>query len=61
MWLFTNFGFFSVVQKPGDSLLTIRARAAFDLDRLRDEYLPTLSPTGGRVDRCRVASHTYAK
>lgn len=52
MWLFTNFGFFSVVQKPGDSLLTIRARAASDLDRLRTEYLPTLSPTatGGGTD-----------
>lgn len=52
MWLFTNFGFFSVVQKPGDALLTIRARAAVDLDRLRIEYLPTLSPTvtGGGTD-----------
>jgi hypothetical protein len=26
MWIFTPFGFFSVVQKPGMSSLTVRAR-----------------------------------
>jgi len=63
MWLFTNFGFFSVVQKPGDSLLTIRARAAVDLDRLRAEYLPTLSSTvtGGGTDYpCRAKTDRKA-
>lgn len=46
MWLFyPSVGFLSVVQKPGESQLTIRARVASDLDRLRDRYLPTLSAT----------------
>jgi 8-oxo-dGTP pyrophosphatase MutT (NUDIX family) len=42
MWLFTTFGFYSVVQKPGDSDLTIRARARADLARLKERYLPEL-------------------
>ncbi len=45
MWLFTNFGFFSIVQKPGTDWLTIRARVRGDLDNLRDRYLPNLSAT----------------
>ena len=45
MWIFTTFGFFSVVQKQGSPLLTIRARVREDLDGLRDRYLPSLSPT----------------
>ncbi|WP_209442229.1 NUDIX hydrolase [Neoroseomonas oryzicola] len=48
MWLITSFGFFSVVQKPGDKAegsLTVRARVAGDLDRLRSEFLPSLGPT----------------
>ena len=45
MWLFTNIGFFSAVQKPGDKHLTVRARAAADLDRLREQFMPELSPT----------------
>lgn len=44
MWLFTPFGFFSIVQKPGDTHLTIRARAAADLDNLRTR-VPDLSET----------------
>ena len=43
MWLFTTLGFFSVVQKPKDSFLTVRARVASDLDRLREKYMPELS------------------
>lgn len=43
MWLVTIIGFFSIVQKPGQAGLTIRARVAADLDRLREQYLPTLS------------------
>ena len=45
MWLLTTFGFFSVVQKAGTKTLTVRARVRVDLDRLRDRYLPDLSPT----------------
>lgn len=44
MWLFTSFGFFSVVQKAGDEHLTVRSRTRGDLQRLRRHYLPSLSP-----------------
>ena len=52
MWLFTTFGFFSIVQKPGQRHLCIRARSAADLDRLRARYLPALGPieTGTGTD-----------
>lgn len=36
MWLFTTVGFFSIVQKPRQSGLTIRAWVATDLDSLRE-------------------------
>src|SRR6266516_3135667 len=45
MWLITNFGFFSVVEKPqqkGSGMLTVRARVEVDLVRLRDHYLPSM-------------------
>lgn len=45
MWLFTNIGFFSAVQKPGTDYLTVRARVGADLDALRAKYLPQLSAT----------------
>lgn len=48
MWLLSPIGFFSIVQKSDDiaaSTLTIRARAAGDLDALRSKYLPTLGAT----------------
>lgn len=45
MWVLTTFGFFSTVRKPGDDHLTVRARNAGDLDRLRDRYLPALGET----------------
>jgi 8-oxo-dGTP pyrophosphatase MutT (NUDIX family) len=45
MWIFTPFGFFSVVQKSGTDFLTIRARDAGDLDQLREGHLPELSQT----------------
>jgi len=41
----TTFGFFSIVQKSGTKNLTVRSRIGSDLDRLRDRYLPGLSPT----------------
>lgn len=52
MWLFTAFGFYSVVQKGRGDQLCVRARVSEDLDRLRDRYLPTLSATeeGGGTD-----------
>jgi len=55
MWLITTSGFFSIVSKPGDAddgMLTVRARAAADLDQLRMRYLPELEPTtpGGGTD-----------
>lgn len=43
MWLLTNIGFFSVVQKENSDYLTIRARVRNDLDNLRRNYLPDLS------------------
>lgn len=43
MWLFTSFGFFSVVRKQGEPDLTIRSRARGDLLRLQRHYLPELS------------------
>jgi hypothetical protein len=45
MWLFTTIGFYSVVQKSEDTELTVRARVRADLDRLREKYLPELTPT----------------
>ena len=45
MWLLTPFGFFSIVQKPGDApqgTLTVRARVREDLESLRLRYLPGL-------------------
>lgn len=45
MWIFTTIGFFSIVQKRGDELLTVRARARKDLDALRSQYLLSLSET----------------
>ena len=45
MWLATSFGFFSIVQKPGDAAkrtVTVRTRVKGDLEKLRDQYLPQL-------------------
>lgn len=43
MWLFTTVGFFSVVQKPGNSFLTVRSRVKDDLINLKEKYMPGLS------------------
>jgi hypothetical protein len=45
MWLFTPFGFFSIVKQEGFEGLCIRARVREDLDNLRRDYLPELSET----------------
>jgi 8-oxo-dGTP pyrophosphatase MutT (NUDIX family) len=44
MWLMTRFGFFSVVRKGENEVLTVRARTKGDLERLRGHYLPQLGP-----------------
>lgn len=46
MWLFTDFGFFSVVEKPGDrgdGMLTVRGRVGADMEAFRTRYLPSAS------------------
>ncbi len=46
MWLITPIGFFSIVEKPQDTAadkLTVRARVRADLERLREQYLPSLT------------------
>lgn len=65
MWIVTTFGFFSVVQKPGEDVLSVRARVREDLERLR-ERLPALGPTeeGGGADypyRARVPHAELAR
>lgn len=40
MWLFTPFGFFSIVRKADETDLTIRSRTRGDLLRLIDTWLP---------------------
>lgn len=52
MWIMTTTGFYSVVQKPGEEELCVRARTGADLDRLREHYLPSLGATqkGGGTD-----------
>jgi len=40
MWIFTNIGFFSVVEKDGKGTLTVRARIKEDIEALRDKYFP---------------------
>ena len=45
MWLITDIGFFSIVQKQGDisaGTLTVRARVRSDLVALKEEFLPSL-------------------
>ena len=69
MWLITTAGFFSIVAKPGDAregMLTVRARAGADLERLRDQHLPELGPivAGGGTDypfRARAPKEAIAR
>ena len=47
MWLITNFGFFSIVEKPHDrdsGSVTIRSRVKKDLQTLKEKYLPQMRP-----------------
>lgn len=64
MWLLTTSGFFSIVRKPGDSLLTVRARCRADLERLA-AAVPALGSieAGGGTDypyRARVGADELA-
>ena len=66
MWLLTNFGFFSVVQKEGERLLTVRARDRQDLLNLEERYLPGLgeieeSGQGDYRFRARVPREVFAE
>lgn len=65
MWLMTTFGFFSIVRKPGETDLTVRARVRSDLEALEKYYLPSHGPitAGGGTDyryRARVAPGALA-
>ena len=42
MWILTPFGFFSVVQKEGDRMLSVRSRVHADLQNLIQAYLPNV-------------------
>ncbi len=63
MWLFLPCGFYSVVEKSRGDILTVRARARADLERLREQWLPELSPTqkGGGTDYPYRATATRAQ
>jgi hypothetical protein len=66
MWFVTNFGFFSVVQKKGDDILTVRARARGDLEALKERYVSKLGHIlkGEGTDyqyRARVSREDLAK
>jgi len=45
MWLFTQVGYLSIVQKRGDRKLCVRARRRSDLDRFRETYCKSMTPT----------------
>lgn len=53
MWLITPIGFFSIVEKPGDTkrdVLTIRARVRSDLVALKNAALPSLGRISESID-----------
>lgn len=45
MWVMTKVGFFSAVYDDAEDKLVLRARVGADLDDLREQYLPDLSPS----------------
>lgn len=69
MWILTHFGFFSVVQKPGDKaagLITVRTRVRADLENLRDRYLPDMGAIEADAGtdyhyRARVPHQSFAR
>jgi hypothetical protein len=52
MWLTTSIGFFSIVNKPGETDLTVRSRVKGDLEELQRRYVPSLGSIdeGGGTD-----------
>lgn len=66
MWIFTDVGFFSIVRKPEDGMVTIRARVRSDLERLKEFYLQDLGDIveGGGTDypfRARANQSDFAE
>lgn len=55
MWLVTTTGFFSVVLKPGDTDLCIRARVRKDLVALKRDYLPSM----GKIIETKNADYRF--
>ena len=55
MWLMTDFGFFSIVQKEGEQNLTVRARVKQDLLNLKERYLPGLQA----IEETQYADYRY--
>lgn len=52
MWLFTTVGFYSVVSaEEFGQELQVRARAAHDLDQLRQHFIPSLGPNVSKPGR----------
>lgn len=65
MWIATNLGFYSVVQKPGEDFLTVRARVEQDLIDLRCDC-PELTeiahtPAGDYEWRARVSHEAFGR
>jgi 8-oxo-dGTP pyrophosphatase MutT (NUDIX family) len=66
MWIMTIDGFYSAVQKSGETELTIRARSMADLIRLKEKWLPELHglQAGGGTDypaRARCTHQAWAE
>ena len=65
MWVYLPFGFYSIVQKPGDDDLTVRARTRADLDALRSKYMPELGPDLGMATdyqhRAKISHTDFAR
>lgn len=55
MWLITTTGFFSVVAKPGDADLCIRARVRKDLVDLKRDHLPSM----GKIIETKNADYRF--
>lgn len=69
MWVFTPYGFYSVVEKPEDrdtGMLTVRSRVKADLDALRERFMPELGQTisGTGTDyryRAKIAKSAFSE
>lgn len=55
MWLISKTGFYSVVAKPGDAELCIRARVRKDLVDLKKDYLPSM----GKIIETKNADYRF--